>query len=83
MGVGVGACVRACVMHACMCACVGVCVCLFVCVGVGVCGYVRPSTVKASSVWIRWDTKEQISDVMLKTLISYTKFLHHTSEWRT
>ena len=36
----------------------------------------RPSTVKASSVWIRWHAREQINDVMLKTLISYAKFLH-------
>ena len=53
-----------------------VCVCVFVCVCVCVCVCVRPSTVTASSVWISWDTREQISDVMLKTLISYAKSLH-------
>ena len=34
------------------------------------------STVKASSVWIRWDTREQINNVMLKTLNSCAKSLH-------
>ena len=47
-----------------MCVCVCVCVCL------------RPSAVKASSVGIRWDTREQINDVMLKTLNSCAKSLH-------
>ena len=47
-----------------MCVCVCVCVCL------------RPSTVKASSVWIRWDTREQIHDVVLKTLDSSAGSLH-------
>ena len=28
------------------------------------------------SVSINWDTREQINDVMLKTLISYAKSLH-------
>ena len=42
-----------------------VCVCVCVCV--------RQSTVKASSLWIRGDTMEQINDVMLKRLISYDK----------
>ena len=36
--------------------------CLYVCL--------RPSTVKASSVWIRWDTREQINDIVLKTFNS-------------
>ena len=49
-----------------MCVCVRVCVC--VCL--------HPSTVKASSVWIRWDTREQINNVMLKTLNSYADSLH-------
>ena len=44
------------------------CVCVFVCV--------RPFTVKASSVWISWSTREQINDVVLKTFVSYTKSLH-------
>ena len=30
----------------------------------------------ASSVWISWDSREQINDVMLKTLISYAKLIH-------
>ena len=47
-----------------LCVCVCVCVCL------------RPSTVKALSVWIRWDTREQINDVVLKTLDSSAGFLH-------
>ena len=38
------------------------CVCMCVCV--------HPSTMEASSVWIRWDTREQINDVMLKMLNS-------------
>ena len=41
-----------------------------------VCIYVRPFTMKASSVWIRWTTKKQINDVVLKTFISYAKSLH-------
>ena len=40
------------------------------------CVCLRPFTVKASSVWISWDTREQINDVTLKTLISYAKYLH-------
>ena len=42
------------------------CVCVCVCV----------STVKASSVWISWDTREQINDVVLKTLDSSAGSLH-------
>ena len=56
----------------CVCACVRACVCVCVCV----CVCLRPSTVKASSVWIKWDTREQINDVMLKTLNSYADSLH-------
>ena len=48
----------------------GVCVCVCVCV------CLRPFTVKASLVWISWDTREQINDVMLKKLISYVKSFH-------
>ena len=51
-----------------MCVCVCVCVCL--------CVYTRPFTVKASSVWISWSTRDQINDVVLKTYISNAKFLH-------
>ena len=58
-------CVRACV-RACVCVCVCVCA--------------RPSTLKASSVWIRWDIREQINDVMLKTLNSYADSLHRYLE---
>ena len=54
--------------YECVCVCACVCVCVCVCV--------RPSTIKASSFWIRRDTREHINDVMLKTLISYAKFLH-------
>ena len=39
---------------------------LFICV----CVCLRPSTVKASSVGISWDTREQINDVVLKALDS-------------
>ena len=46
------------------------------CVRVRACVCLRPSTVKASSVWIRLDTRKQINDVMLKTLNSYTDSLH-------
>ena len=52
-------------MQNCVCVCVCVCVCL------------RSSTVKVSSVWIRWDTREQINDVTLKTLNSYTDSHYH------
>ena len=51
------------------------CVCVCACVCVCVCVCVRQSTVKASSLWIREDTMEQINDVMLKTSISYAKSL--------
>ena len=62
----VRACVRACV-HACVRACVRVCVCVCVCL--------RPFTVKVSSVWISWNAREQINDVMLKPFFSYAKSL--------
>ena len=51
-------------MFSCLSLCVYVCVCL------------RLFTMKASSVWIIWDTRRQINNVMLKTLISYAKSLH-------
>ena len=41
-----------------------------------VCRCLRPSTVKASCVCIRWYIREEINDVMLKTLNSYAKSLH-------
>ena len=47
-----------------------------VCVCVCVCVCVLPSTVKALFVWIKWDTREHIHDVMLKTLNSYADSLH-------
>ena len=47
---------------------------MFTCEYVCVC--VRPSTVKASSVWIKWDTREQIKDVMLKTWNSSAGSFH-------
>ena len=50
------------------CCCVCVCVCVCVCL--------RLSIVKASSVWIKWDTREQINDVLLKTLNSYVDSLY-------
>ena len=62
-GSGGGVCVCVCVC-ACGRACVCVCVCVCKCVCLG------PSTVKASSVWISWDAREQINDVVLKTLDS-------------
>ena len=52
------------IMFSCLSLCVYVCVCL------------RLFTMKASSVWIIWDTRRQINNVMLKTLISYAKSLH-------
>ena len=57
-------------MYVCVCVCVYVCVCVCVCV------CLRPYTVKTSSVWIWWDSREQINDVMLKTLYSYANSLH-------
>ena len=41
-----------------------------------VCVCLRPFTVKVSSVWISWGTREQTNDVILKTLISYAKPFH-------
>ena len=57
-----------------------VCACVRACVRVCVCVCARPSTLKASSVWIRWDIREQINDVMLKTLNSYADSLHRYLE---
>ena len=57
------------VNHSYVCVC-GVCVCVCVCV------CTRTFTVKASSVWISWTTREQINDVVLKTFISYAKSFH-------
>ena len=51
-------------MYTRVCVCVCVCVCLC------------PSIVKASSVWIRWDTRELINDIVLKMLNSYADSLH-------
>ena len=42
-----------------------------------VCVCLCPSTVKVSSVWISWDTREQINNVVLKTLDSSASSLHH------
>ena len=50
------------------------CVCLCVCLCVCVC--LHPSIVKASSVWISWDTRKQINDVVSKTLDSSAGSLH-------
>ena len=44
--------------------------CVYVCV------YLRPFTVKVSSVWISWNAREQINDVLLKMLLSSPKPLH-------
>ena len=63
-------------MQNCVCVCVCACVCVCVCVCMCVCVCLCSSTVKVSSVWIRWDTREQINDVMLKTLNSYTDSLY-------
>ena len=68
----------------CVCVCVGGWVGVGVCVGVRVrvrvracvCVCVRLFTMKASSVWISWNAREQINDVMLKTFFSYAKSLH-------
>ena len=53
-----------------LCVCMCVCVCVYVCVCVCACVCLRPFTVKASSIWISWTTREQINDVMLKAFIS-------------
>ena len=60
----------------CVCVCVCVCACACICVCASVCVCLRPFAVKASSAWISWNIREQINDVMLKTLISYAKSLH-------
>ena len=46
-----------------------------VCVRVCVCVCLRPFTLKVSSVWISWNAREQINDVMLKPFFSYAKSL--------
>ena len=51
------------------------CVCVYV--YVYVCACLPSLTVKASSVQISWNTREQINDAMLKTFISYAKSFHH------
>ena len=51
-----------------------VCVCVCVCVGVCMCVCVRSATMKASSIMINWNAREQIkNDVFL----SSSKFLYH------
>ena len=40
------------------------------------CVCIRPFTVKASSLWVSWDAREQIIDVMSKRFLSYTISLH-------
>ena len=52
----------------CVCACMCVCVCVCVCV------CLRPFIVKALSVWISWNAKEQINDVMLSYAKPYRYF---------
>ena len=42
---------------------------------VSVCVCLRLLTVKASSVWISWNAKEQINDAVLKTFFSSAKSL--------
>ena len=49
---------------------------VFVCVCMCVSMYLHPFTVKASSVWISWNTREQINDAVLKTFLSYVKSFH-------
>ena len=62
---------KKCFHSMCVCVCVYVCVCVRVCVCVCVCVCLRPFIVTALSVWISWNAKEQINDVML----SYAKSL--------
>ena len=52
------------------------CVCVCVCVCMRARARLRPFTVKASSVWNSWITREQINNVTVKMFISYAKFLH-------
>ena len=59
---------------------ISVCTCVYVCVYVYVyvcvcCVSLRPSTVRASSVW-GWKSRGQINDVALETLPSSTKSVH-------
>ena len=65
-----------CFLRVCVCVCVWACGRACVCVYVCVCVCLRPSTVKALSLWNRYDTSEQINDVMMKTLFSCAKSLH-------
>ena len=55
-----------------MCVYVCVCVCVCACVCVCVCVCLLPFTVKALSVWISWNVREQINDVLLKKFLSST-----------
>ena len=52
-----------------------VCVCEHVCVCVCVSVCLRPSTVKVSSL-VGWNSRGQISDVVLKTFLSSARSLH-------
>ena len=45
--------------------CIYIYIYMCVCVCVCMCVYLRPYTVKASSIWISWDTRVQINDVVL------------------
>ena len=65
------------VSHSCWLALIRVDSCWLVLMLVCVCVCVHPSTMKASSVWIRWDTREQINDVMFKMLNSSAGSRHH------
>ena len=40
------------------------------------CVYIQPFNVKASSHWISWGAREQVNDVLIKTLLSSAKSLH-------
>ena len=64
------------VIYLCVCVCVCVCARVCVCVGARARARLRPFTVKASSVWNSWITREQINNVTVKMFISYAKFLH-------
>ena len=48
---------------------------VFLILPVSVCVCLRLLTVKASSVWISWNAKEQINDIVLKTFFSSAKSL--------
>ena len=51
-----------------VCGCGCVCVCVCVCL--------RPFSVKTSSVWVSWNAREQVNDIVLKTFLSSAKSLH-------